>query len=102
MSRSKEKIEYHEHDTPEEQFPDISNVASANECTGLMYRTPVDGAEWKSFQQLSPMGIPRVEEEMDGNVLNKLHHSKNAKEAGQSVEEASGEYCPDPVEQPDK
>lgn len=98
MSSPKRKIDYHEHDTPdEEEFPNLSNVASANECTGLMYRTPVDGEEWKSFQQLSPMEIPRVEEEMDGNVLNRLHHSDTAQEAGKAVEEASGEYCPQPV-----
>ncbi len=98
MSGTKKKQEYHEHDTPKQgQFPDISNVASANECTGLMYRTPADGAEWESLQQLSPMGIPRVREEMDGSVLNRLRQAKNAEEAGKAVENASGEYGSDYV-----
>ena len=35
MAAHKPKIDYHEHDTPRrDQFPAISNVASANECTG--------------------------------------------------------------------
>lgn len=58
----KPKIDYKEHETPEEgEFPNLSNVASANECTGLMYRTPADGKEWESLQELSPMEIPREE-----------------------------------------
>lgn len=92
MKQQKKKTEYHEHDTPMEEFPDISNAASANECTGLMYRTPADGAEWESFQQLSPMGIPKSGEEMDGTVLEKLRHAETPEEAGKAVEEASGEY----------
>lgn len=40
-------------------FPDISNVASANECTGLMYKSPQNQAELESYQQLSSMLIPR-------------------------------------------
>ncbi len=93
----KKKMDYHEHDTPEQdEFPDISSVASANECTGLMYRTPVDGAEWESLQQLSSMGIPRVKGEMDGNVVNKLHRAENTQETGDAVKSASGgEYAPD-------
>ncbi len=95
MSEEKRKIDYHEHDTPrQEQFPDISNVASANECTGLMYRTPINGAEWESLQQLSPMGIPKVREEMDGNVLNKLHGAETARETGEAVKSAGGEHSP--------
>lgn len=49
MEKPKRKIDYREHEEPAgEQFPDISNVASANECTGLMYKTPKDGEEWES------------------------------------------------------
>ncbi len=95
MNGTKKQQEYHEHDTPEQQFPDISTVASVNECTGLMYRTPADGAEWESLQQLSLMGIPRVREGMDGNVLNRLRRAKNAEETGKAVKNASGEEGPD-------
>ena len=93
----KKTIEYHEHDTPEEtfpgEFPDISGVASANECTGLMYKTPVTAGEWESYQELSSMEIPK--EEQDGELLlEKLRHAKTAEETGEAVEEAAGEYSP--------
>ena len=51
----KERINYHEHDVQEETFP----VASANECTGLMFTPPENSQELESYQQLSPMAIPR-------------------------------------------
>lgn len=58
--KNRPKIDYHEHDEPDPAlFPDISNVASANECTGLMFKTPQDGDEWESYQQLSSMAVPR-------------------------------------------
>ena len=45
MEDTGKKINYREHETPDpEMFPDISNVASANECTGLMYRVPINNA----------------------------------------------------------
>ena len=60
MAAHKPKIDYHEHDTPRrDQFPAISNVASANECTGLMYKAPADQEERDSYQELSSMAIPR-------------------------------------------
>lgn len=60
MKKPKRKIAYHEHEEPSvEQFPDISNVASANECTGLMHKSPQDQAELESYQELSSMAIPR-------------------------------------------
>ena len=63
------KVDYREHETPrEEQFPDISNVASANECTGLMYRSPANEEERESYQQLSSMAIPREEPEDGKNT----------------------------------
>lgn len=96
MSKKPKKTEYHEHDTPiEEEYPDISNVASATECTGLMYKTPMNGAEWESYQELSPMGIPKTEEEMNHTVEKKLHRAETDREAGEAVEEAAeGEYRP--------
>ena len=96
MSKKRIPIEYHEHDTPdEENFPDISGVASATECTGLMYKTPVDAGEWESYQELSSMEIPKEEKE-DGELLTeKLRHAKTAEETGEAVEEATGgEYSP--------
>ena len=40
------KIDYREHEALEiGEYPDISNVASATECTGLMYRTPKNEEE---------------------------------------------------------
>lgn len=39
MEKPKRRIDYREHEDPAEgRFPDISNVASASECTGLMYK----------------------------------------------------------------
>ena len=53
----KKPIDYREHETPEESSP----VASANECTGLMFTPPENSQELESYQQLSPMAIPRKE-----------------------------------------
>lgn len=96
MSDRKKPIEYHEHDTPkEDNFPELSNVASATECTGLMYRVPMDGEEWEAYQQLSSMEIPKIDEEMEESLQQKLHRADAAEEAGKAVEEASGgEYSP--------
>lgn len=61
------KQNYHEHDTPKpEQLPTTSNVASANECTGLMYKTPENDEEWEALQELSPMAIPKKEVPQEG------------------------------------
>ena len=91
----KKSIEYHEHDTPkEENFPDISGVASANECTGLMYKTPVSDGEWESYQELSSMEIPKGEDGQKDPLPQKLRHAKTAEETGEAVEEVAGEYSP--------
>ena len=56
------KFSYHEHDPiPESILPDNSAVASANECTGLMFTPPEDGSQLEAYQELSPMAIPRRE-----------------------------------------
>lgn len=95
MSRNKLKIDYHEHDTPSEpEYPDLSNVASATECTGLMYRVPVDQGELDSYQELSSMEIPKGKQDAKESVQYKLHESDTAEEAGKAVEEAAGEYSP--------
>lgn len=64
MKKPKLKIAYHEHEDPSAgKFPDISNVASASECTGLMHRSPRDEAELDSYQELSSMAIPKERRE---------------------------------------
>lgn len=56
------KQEYHEHDPiPEGALPENPAVASANECTGLMFTPPENSSEMESYQELSPMAIPRRE-----------------------------------------
>ena len=42
--------------------PDITTTASAMECTGLMYKPPVDTDEYESYQQLYGMEIPKLED----------------------------------------
>lgn len=56
----KRKIDYHEHEPlPEGKFPHVSNVASANECTGLMYKAPADQQELHAYRGLFSMEIPQ-------------------------------------------
>ena len=43
-------------------FPDISNVASATECTGLMHKPPINMEEYEALQELSGMEIPKKEQ----------------------------------------
>lgn len=40
-------------------FPDRSDVASAMECTGLMYKAPVTDEEYEAYQELYGMEIPK-------------------------------------------
>ena len=44
---NRHRFDHHEHDTGPEP-----SVASANECTGLMFIPPEDQAQWESYQQL--------------------------------------------------
>lgn len=54
------RIDYHEHDDlPRDKFPEASNVASAQECTGLMYRAPVNREELENERGLFSMAIPQ-------------------------------------------
>lgn len=56
----KRKINYHEHDPlPESKLPNVSGVASANECTGLMYKAPTDSQELYAYRELFSMEIPQ-------------------------------------------
>lgn len=43
----------------EPRYPDISEVASSNECTGMIPTPPLDEAEYESYQQLYSMEIPQ-------------------------------------------
>lgn len=64
---NKPKQNYHEHETPKPgELPETSNVASANECTGLMYKTPENDEEWEALQELSPMAIPKKKVPQEG------------------------------------
>lgn len=40
-------------------YPDISDTASATECTGLMYAPPLSEDEYDSYQELSSMSLPK-------------------------------------------
>lgn len=46
-------------DWDEDEFPRISNVASATECTGLMPRPPLDEAEEEALLALSSNELPQ-------------------------------------------
>lgn len=51
---------YGEHESlGEEMFPEGGSVASANECTGLMFTPPETKAQWEAYQELSPLAIPK-------------------------------------------
>ena len=52
---------------PEPDFyPDISNTASAAECTGMMHAPPQNEDELEALQELSNMAIPK--ETNDGQL----------------------------------
>lgn len=53
----KKKIDYHEHD---DVIPDISNVVSATETTGMMPIPPQNSEEYTSYQDLASMEIPKA------------------------------------------
>ncbi|MDD3920006.1 MAG: hypothetical protein PHO41_02360 [Eubacteriales bacterium] len=40
-------------------FPDISDVASVTETTGLMYKPPENEEEYEAYQELAGMEIPK-------------------------------------------
>lgn len=59
MHENKKKrsgVSYGEH---VEVFPEISDAASATECTGLMPTPPKSTAEYESYQELHSMGVPK-------------------------------------------
>lgn len=91
-SNTQKKIDYHEHDTPRQGiFPDDTTVASANECTGLMYRTPVDDQELESYQELSAMAVPKGAQNGNKTLSHRLHQGADSpEETKRAVENASG------------
>lgn len=40
-------------------IPDITEVSSTNECTGLMPTPPMDEGELESYQELFSMALPK-------------------------------------------
>jgi len=46
----------------EHRFPDLSYTSSGTECTGLMYKPPVDMDEYESYQQVYGMEIPKTDD----------------------------------------
>jgi hypothetical protein len=50
---------------PLEQMPQISNVVSAGECTGLMPEPPQDAMEQAAYQSLWSTSLPPVWPEED-------------------------------------
>ena len=51
------RFQYGEH---VEIFPNLSDTASANECTGLMPTPPVTPDEYESYQELHSMEVPKA------------------------------------------
>jgi len=56
----KEKFNYHEHEETTTLFPEISSVASATETTGMMPTLPQNRDEYRSYQNVAGMGIPKA------------------------------------------
>lgn len=42
-----------------DSYPEILNVVSSCECTGMMYAPPQDESEFESYQELFNMEIPK-------------------------------------------
>ncbi len=42
-----------------DSYPDIANVVSSCECTGMMYAPPQDESEFESYQELFNMELPK-------------------------------------------
>lgn len=42
-----------------DSYPDISNVVSSCECTGMMYAPPQNESEFESYQELFNMELPK-------------------------------------------
>jgi hypothetical protein len=65
-------------------YPDVSNVSSATDCTGLMPTPPLFDEEYASYQELCGMQVPkiepdqRIEEGEDG--LNEYRSEKKLKD----------------------
>lgn len=56
MEKEKKGFSYGEH---VEFFPEISDTASATECTGLMPTPPLTPEEYESYQTLHSMEVPK-------------------------------------------
>lgn len=65
MSKKKKKQEQQPKKLPLDYMPNISNVASATECTGLMPDLPMNDAEYASELGLFSTSLPPVWDEDD-------------------------------------
>lgn len=74
MKESK-NFNYHEHDEVPEIYPDVSNVASATETTGVMPTPPRNRSEMNSYQDVANMAIPKMAPPK-GNKKEKLRTEK--------------------------
>lgn len=85
-----QKIEYHEHDTPERaNLPLTSDVASATECTGLMPTPPLTDSELESYQELSSMEIPKGGT-AENSLAARLHRAVEAAQGPEQDKAKSG------------
>lgn len=55
------RVDYHA-----DEFPDISDTASACECTGLMPTPPRSRAQQEAYEKLFSMEVSQSEEETEG------------------------------------
>lgn len=65
MSKKQKKPAQEQKKLPLDYMPNISNVASATECTGLMPTLPLDEAEYASELGLFSTSLPPVWDEDD-------------------------------------
>lgn len=49
-------------DSKYDAYPNISNIVSSTELTGLMYRPPQNDEELESYKDLSTMPLPKKQE----------------------------------------
>ncbi len=93
-------VAYHEHDTAHPD-PEELHTASAQECTGLMYRVPLDDPELEAYQELYDLGIPKGGQEVARkSVQANLHRARTPREAGEAVERAGGAHAPEDPNSP--
>ncbi|MDR0314474.1 MAG: hypothetical protein LBH71_00800 [Oscillospiraceae bacterium] len=61
-ARDKDALKNKEKRAKSEYYPDISNVSSMSDCTGLMHTPPQNDEEYQAYQDLSNMQIPKQDD----------------------------------------